>query len=186
SYNEFREDLLAAIKIAKKNGILIKSIVFPRNQLNAEYLPILTELGIDSYRGNERAWFYNANKGNGYKKVKRGLRLADTYLNLSGHNCYSLQELQSKVPFDIPSSRFLRPFSSKLRFLEQIRLQRILRSMTHAAKNRKVYHLWWHPHNFGANQNENFGFLIKILEHYQFLNTKYGFESLTMQELSNL
>jgi hypothetical protein len=56
--------------------------------------------------------------------------------------------------------------------------------MSHAAKKNLTYHLWWHPHNFGANQEENFRFLEKILIHYQKLHKKYGFESYSMSELA--
>jgi hypothetical protein len=56
--------------------------------------------------------------------------------------------------------------------------------MTHAAKNNLTYHLWWHPHNFSINQDENFSFR-KILTHYEILNTKYNFQS-TMSTLANI
>ena len=71
------------------------------------------------------------------------------------------------MPVDIPSSRFLRPFSKKAKMFEGLRLHRINSGMTYAAKNNFSYHLWWHPHNFGINKNENFEFLEKILEHYK-------------------
>ena len=56
--------------------------------------------------------------------------------------------------------------------------------MTYAAKNKLVYHLWWHPHNFGRNCKENMILLKKILDHYNYLNNKYCFQSITMSELS--
>jgi hypothetical protein len=65
-------------------------------------------------------------------------------------------------------------------------LRRIKKAMTHAAKNKLMFHLWWHPHNFGINQDENFAFLQKILEHYKVLNLKYQFHSLNMIELADL
>lgn len=181
---DFKNDTLAAIEIAKRKNIEIKSLVFPRNQFNDEYLEVIKSLGITSYRGNERVWFHKASNGEEEKLMKRAFRLLDTYMNISGHNCYSLEGIAGKKPFDIASSRFLRPYSSKLKILEGLRLRRILKSMTYAAKNGKIYHLWWHPHNFGVNPKENFNFLNKILTHYTTLNTQFGFESLTMKDLS--
>ena len=58
--------------------------------------------------------------------------------------------------------------------------------MTHAAKNREMIHLWWHPHNFGKNITENFLFLNEIIDHYQFLNKKYGMESMNMREIASI
>lgn len=58
--------------------------------------------------------------------------------------------------------------------------------MTYAAKTNKIFHLWWHPHNFSINQEENFIFLGKILRHYEYLNKRFALESLTMKELSSM
>jgi len=181
----FRDDMLAAKKIGQEKGITMQSIIFPRNQFNEEYIDVLQDLGITSYRGNEKIWFFNGKMGEEAKLMKRAFRLLDSYINISGHNCYDMEDIKASKPYNIPSSRFLRPFSPKLRILEAIRLQRILSGMTYAAKNNKVYHLWWHPHNFGVHQDENFKILNKILDHYNELKSKYGFESATMGEISD-
>ncbi|SDE76367.1 Polysaccharide deacetylase [Pricia antarctica] len=181
----FRDDLLAAKKIGEAKGISLQSIIFPRNQFNKEYIEVLKDLGITSYRGNEKIWFFNGGMGEAPKLMKRAFRLFDSYVNISGHNCYDLEEIKAATPYNIPSSRFLRPYSQKLSLLEDIRLKRILNGMTYAAKNKKVYHLWWHPHNFGVHQEENFKILNKILDHYDALKSKYGFESSTMGEISD-
>ena len=57
--------------------------------------------------------------------------------------------------------------------------------MTAAAKKKKIYHLWWHPHNFGQNMEKNFDILQKVLEHYQQLESKYNMQSLSMAEIYN-
>jgi hypothetical protein len=67
---------------------------------------------------------------------------------------------------------------------DSLRLFRIKTGLTYAAKNNLTYHLWWHPHNFGVNTDENFAFLENILKHYQFLNKKYNFQSYTMSDLA--
>lgn len=181
----FKEDLKSAITIANKYNISLTSLIFPRNQFNDEYLKTCLEMGIYCYRGNEHSWIYKAMKGENESYFRRAFRLIDAYVNLSGHNCYADQYLKSKMPVDIPSSRFLRPFSNKTRILDGLRLHRIKTGMTFAAKNNLTYHLWWHPHNFGVNQNENFDFLEKILTHYHFLNARFNFQSYTMSELAN-
>ena len=57
--------------------------------------------------------------------------------------------------------------------------------MTYAAKRNETYHLWWHPHNFGANINENFKNLETIFKTYQKLNEIHNFQSITMTNLKN-
>lgn len=182
---EFRDDLLFAKKIAGKNGVELKSFVFPRNQYNKDYLNICKELGFTSFRGNEKSWLFSSKTQENGTTFRRPFRLLDAYLNLSGHNCYSYEQMKKLRPFNIASSRFLRPYTKRLKYFERLRLKRITKSMTYAAKNGLTFHLWWHPHNFGINIPENFSFLEKILVHYQNLNIEYGFESVNMEQLAN-
>ena len=186
SLGEFSEDLSAAINIAKNKNISIKSLVFPRNQWNDEYCSILSEQGITSYRGNEKSWLYKATNETGESKIRRALRLADSYINLSGSNSYTLASINSRAPFNIPSSRFLRPVSKKLSIFESLRKRRIIKDLIYAAKNNEVFHLWWHPHNFGNDVEKNISFLEDILIVYAKMQKKYGMKSLNMEEISQL
>ena len=183
---EFKADLSAAVSIAEKRGVKITSIVFPRNQYNENYISLCQEAGITSYRNNKNSRLYKASAFKEDTLFRRALRLLDTYINISGNNCHDLTQTPKGLPVNIPSSRFLRPYNKKLKLLDDLRLKRITNSMTHAAKHNLMYHLWWHPHNFGINQEENFKFLEQILSHYLYLNKKYSFSSYTMSELAEL
>ncbi len=183
--DDFREDLRAAVKVALDKNITIKSIIFPRNQFNNEYLEVCRSFGITIVRGNEGSWLYKSRRANSETTIRRAFRLLDTYVNITGQHCYSDEYMISTYPYNIPSSRFLRPYNKKTRLLEPLRLRRIKKGMTHAAKNNLTFHLWWHPHNFGINQDENFNFLEKILTHYQYLNRTYNFTNYTMAELAD-
>ncbi len=181
---EFAADLAAAIAIAHERGIKITSIIFPRNQVNENYLAECARAGIIVYRSNEQSWLYTARMGEDESLIRRCFRLIDAYVNISGHHTYSAQYMSSGAMVNTPSSRFLRPYSKKLNWLEPLRLRRIKKSMTYAARHNRMYHLWWHPHNFGINQQQNFAFLEKILQHYHYLHRQYGFTSITMSELA--
>ncbi len=180
---DFKADLVAAVNIAKKNKLKINSLVFPGNQYNPEYLSACKEIGIVAFRGNQPFWSYDAADYDSL--IRRAFRLADTYINISGQNTYSQSVLSRKLPFNIPASRYLRPYSKRLKYLDPYKLRRIKSELTHAAKSREVFHLWWHPHNFGSNLDENMRFLKKVLSHYSILNKTYGMESLNMSELSD-
>lgn len=181
---QFAADLQAARQAASAFGIELKSFVFPRNQYNQRYLGICAAHGITSYRGNERSWLYAGRNQEDESKFRRAFRLMDTWFNLSGHNCHPLPTAGAALPVDLPSSRFLRPYSERFRILEGMKLRRITRAMDHAARTGTLFHLWWHPHNFGANLEQNMDMLEKILEHYSDLHRRYGFRSSTMQEVS--
>ena len=180
----FRADLQAAMEVAEARGIPITSLVFPRNQGNPAYLPVLDELRIASYRGNENASFYKPRNKQGQSALVRALRLLDAYINLSGYNTYSLEECARKRPFHIPASRFLRPYSHSLASLDSLRLRRIKRAMRDAAIGNRLFHLWWHPHNFGADVKHNLAFLQNILAYYDQLNQRYGMQSCNMGEVA--
>lgn len=179
---EFSADLDAAIKVASHFGIKLRSFVFPRNQYRENYLKICWDKGITSFRGNERNWLYDARNGEDESNFRRGLRLLDTWFNLSGHNCH---EMVTERPLNIPSSRFLRPWSKRFQTLDGLRLRRITRAMDKAARTGTVFHLWWHPHNFGEQLDRNMDFLNKILSHYGKLNASHNMRSMTMCEVAD-
>ncbi len=181
---DFSEDIFYACKAAARQGLQLTSLVFPRNQFNDRYIKVIKDAGIICYRGNEKSWIYKALNAEKESLFRRAIRLLDAYINLSGFNCYSDKYLKDNSLINIPSSRFLRPYTKRLKLLEPLRLKRIKNGMTYAAKNNATYHLWWHPHNFGINQKENFSFLEKILKHYQVLNAQYNFQSYTMSQLA--
>ncbi len=182
--DEFRADLEAARGAARLLGLEVKSLIFPRNQWRPEYLEICAKTGISVVRSNEQAWMYRAGSRKANSTIKRALRLADNYVNLSGHHGARPALCEGGL-IDVPSSRFLRPFTPGLARLEPFRLERIRQSMTDAAKNGLTFHLWWHPHNFGMEQNDNFRALSMILDHFGKLSEQYGMTSRSMGELAS-
>jgi hypothetical protein len=58
--------------------------------------------------------------------------------------------------------------------------------MTRAAKNDEVYHLWWHPHNFGLYPSQSMEGLKNILDHYAYCKKTWDMQSLSMGELATL
>ena len=110
----------------------------------------------------------------------------DSYFNLTGNNIYDIKKIEKKIPHNIPSSYFLRPVKSGKSLLKLFKLWRIKGQMTQAAKKDKVFHIWWHPHNFGNDIQANLSFLKEIISHFNFLKERYNMESLNMSEVSNL
>jgi peptidoglycan/xylan/chitin deacetylase (PgdA/CDA1 family) len=182
---QFAADLDAAIKIAATNGVTLESIVFPRNQFNEDYLEVLKAKQVKAYRGNPTSWIYRPRKFAAEILFVRLCRLMDTYLPVSGYNTHIISKEENE-PVNIPASRFLKPYNKHLAWLEKIKLKRIMNEMTKAAQKKELYHLWWHPHNFGVNITENFNNLTLILEHYKTLQQQYGFTSLTMKDAAGL
>lgn len=175
---DFKRDLKIAINLAQKNGIQIKSLVFPRNQVNELYLEVCAEVGIETVRTNPSVWFWNEKrKADITVKIAR---TGDAYLPFSSKNLVNVTSIDvKKTPVLLPASRLYRPWSNNL-LLNKLKLQRILHEMTVAAKEKRYYHLWWHPHNFGYHPENCLAELAIILRRYAELNHKYGFQSMSM------
>jgi hypothetical protein len=186
---QFDADIESALAVAAARGFELKTIVFPRNQSRVEYLDVLRQHGIIAYRGQEQHWIYGEELDGRARILQRACRLMDAYTGWTGAHTYDYSSLRSAAPMDIPSSAFLRPYEPRLAALEPLKVRRLCRAMTDAGERGRLFHLWWHPHNFGANLRENLSSLEQLLEHYSRLNLSHGMRSLTMlglcQELSS-
>jgi peptidoglycan/xylan/chitin deacetylase (PgdA/CDA1 family) len=176
---QFEADINQAKKMAQKFNIELKSLVFPRNQFNKEYLEICAKNEIETVRSNPNFWYWDTTKKETFA-VKLA-RTGDAYLPL-GKKSYKADSLVLDKVLCQPASRFLRPQHS-LALLNNTRLIRIKNEMIQAAKNGEVYHLWWHPHNFGGDVAGSIKTLQAIVDTYTYCSTTFDMESLTMKEL---
>ena len=184
--NQFYADLEMAVKLAAKNGSTIRSLVFPRNQFNANYLSVCANLGITSVRSSPNIWYWRYGTGSSFKE--KFFRAGDAYIKMQPIKPVYLKDIDTKsgLPLQLPSSRLYRAWQPKMKIQNTFKLHRILNEMTVAAKNKAYYHIWWHPHNFGFHPKECMHELEQILDHFKKLNKKYGFQSMSMEEISSL
>jgi peptidoglycan/xylan/chitin deacetylase (PgdA/CDA1 family) len=178
----FRQDISSALAIGRARGIDIRSIVLPRNQWNPGFEPVLREAGIECYRGVQPGWMYTAlPERHRQSPAHRLARLLDSHVPLTswgGAACAAVN-CTSAGPINIPATCFLRPVSNT-GSTAKLRLVRIMRGMTEAARAGRCFHIWWHPHNFGVRTEENLAFLRAILDHFTALHSTYGMQSMTM------
>lgn len=178
---QFTADLDCAQTIASEYGAQFNSLVFPRNQVLSDFVSVLTKSGIRVYRGNPDNWLYRDGHFTPGGIAGRVVRFADTWLPLTGtHVAHKLSATNGLV--NIPASLYLRPWSRSTIALENLRLSRLKHAMTSAACSGGIFHLWWHPHNFGINIEENMAILKSLLQHYCVLRDQYGMRSLTMDQ----
>ncbi|AFL85684.1 Polysaccharide deacetylase [Belliella baltica DSM 15883] len=185
--SQFRNDLQAAQRIAKhKFQINLSSLVFPRNHINLQYLKICKEEGFSQVRSNPKDWFWQETQHE--RVIKRIYRTADCFVSLGGCSSFGEDEIYQETenyPLEIPASRLLRPYYQKSNLINKWRLQRVMNEMTSAAKQKKIYHLWWHPHNFANNPKASLNELEILINHYKNLKETYGMKSFSMQSLAN-
>jgi peptidoglycan/xylan/chitin deacetylase (PgdA/CDA1 family) len=183
----FRADLRSAVALAAERGIALRSIVFPRNQVNPAYASALLDAGLSCYRGSEIGWMYRPIPQSQKVAAMRAARLADSYFGLPGRQIVHWSEIpQADGLCNVRGSRFLRPYRSKLGAFEKLRLRRIAAEMNMAAENNSVYHLWLHPHNLGVNIEGNLEFFEEILRAFASCRSRFGMCSLSMNSVAEL
>ncbi len=176
----FEADVASAKEIARrKYNLDMKSFIFPRNQFNPEYLVVLKKYGFSSVRGNLKNFAFN-----GSSLLRRMMRLVDTYIPVCGNKFYEKSDCDIDGITNIRASIFFRKYNHRLRFFEFLKMHSVKHQMKKAAKNGKVLHIWWHPHNMGRNLEIFLKQIEEILLYYKKMNVRYGFESKNMGELA--
>jgi hypothetical protein len=175
---QFDADLRSAEAIGRSYGHTLRSIVFPRNQFDGAYLEVAARRGVEAYRSSGRHWAYRGRNKESW--ARRAFRLADAYWPLARRGAAEVAATDAVV--DVPATAFLRPYTPSLRRFERRRFQRLSSMMSQAAARGGLFHLWWHPHNFGRHRAENLRFLEALLDHFSALRKDHGMQSLAMVE----
>lgn len=178
---DFEADLAAASAIGARHGHVVRSIVFPRNQFDDAHLAAFHRAGGQVFRGNPDVWFWRPHASAGERPTTRAVRFADAYAPATWPKP-ARPRLHESGLVDVPATRFLRPWSPALAHLEPLKLRRIAAEMTRAARRGELFHLWWHPHNFGRHPAQNLAMLDRILDLFDTLRHAEGMVSATMAE----
>ena len=186
SETTFRADLAAAQSIARWRGLELTSLVLPRNQWNPAYAQTVLDLGFRSIRGPQRTWSHQSRGGGRDRSmVRRGARLAEAYFGTAPPPTTAWNQVLGPSGLcDIPASAFMRPFDPSRKRLEPLRRARLVSGLRHAARHGRIFHMWWHPHNFSQHHAENFSMLGQLLDEFDRLATSEGMQSLTMAEVA--
>ena len=171
SREDFVEDLKTFIDRWKsKYNLKIDSYVFPRNQI--VYTDVLKEFNILRWRTNEKGWYYNCNTKSDSTYLPRLMRLIDSVNMISKRAC-------ENRAYNCRSSLFLRfNLPEALWLMHLAKLKKELSNLN----NDELYHLWWHPHNLGANPKRSLERLKQVLD-IIYECCSYGAESFMMNEV---
>jgi len=176
---EWGADLEAANRIAlEKFNHTHYSLVFPRNQYSEISLNLAQKKGFKAVRTNPLDWFWaNSQQESLLKKV---FRTGDTLFPLGVRSSYGVVGCKKEMA-TLPASRLLRPYSEGSLF-NQRRVDRVKGEIDQAISFGEIYHLWWHPHNFGHYPDENLRILEDLLGWIKDRMETKGLKSMTMQE----
>jgi hypothetical protein len=182
---DLRADLAAAQAIAGLHGLQLTSLVLPRNQWNPRYADLVRESGFTCFRGPQPSWGHRARPHGDHTLASRAARLVDTYGGLSPPPTFTWDQVRREDGLcDVPASAFLRPYSPGRSQLDSLKMRRLVSGLRDAARRGRIFHLWWHPHNFARHPAQSFTFLNQFLDEFDQLADSEGMCSLSMRDVA--
>ena len=167
-------DLTAALEIAARQGIVLKSFVFPRNQVG--HLDILKSFGMRSYRGAEPPLIHAGNRA-----IQRTIHFLDQLLALRPRTVRAEETLPGL--WNLPGNHFFIARDGMRRMIPMAsRVLKGKRGITHAVKTGGLYHLWFHPFNLNEDTEAMLSGLAAIFEYAHRMREQGLLEILTMDD----
>ena len=180
----FEADLDSAVRAARGLGLVLESMVFPRNQHAPIFVERLQSHGITSFRGRQAGWMHDGVSARRNSPLHRIGRFVDQHVRVSEDLVIPWPAVrQVRGVYNVPASSFLRPVGATPGWLDGVRQRRLVEALQRAARQHGLFHLWWHPHNFGRHPDQNLAFLQELLETFARLQVSEGMVSLSMRDV---
>lgn len=154
---EAEADLQEAVRAAAEWGLKLRSFIFPSNRVG--HLEALPRFGFIAFRGPDRAWFA------GYPRMARQiLNRADQALALTPS--LSLPEVKGDRLVNLPAGMHFRipSWGASKRLPASLLASKAVKGIKRAIRERAVFHIWFHPFNFGYRAEAHFAALEKTLQ----------------------
>jgi peptidoglycan/xylan/chitin deacetylase (PgdA/CDA1 family) len=169
----FVSELRAARRLAEKEGIELKSLVFPKNHV--AFTSELAKEGFTSFRGSDENWY--ARFSGAWKKIAH---MIDNYFVIPSPSIFPRKE---KRVWNIPGSYFYVHARGWAKWLPvSFRVRKTLAGIDRAVKERRMFHLWFHPFNISSNPDGLLEGLERIFSRIALLRASGQLENWTMQE----
>lgn len=173
----FSSELQASKKSAEKEGINLESFVFPQNKI--DHLDVLKDHGFITFRGVDENWYRSF-----HKTLKKIAHFMDNYFMIQPQAV--LPKIEGGI-LNIPGSYFYVHKRGWAKFLPvSFRVKKSIFGIEKAVKQKKIFHLWFHPFNIASDE---IGLLAGLEEIFKFVADeikKGNIDNLTMGELANI
>jgi hypothetical protein len=172
-----RSDLSNCVHEAEKAGLKLRSFVFPRN--NVGYIDELKNFGFEAYRGEEPTW-YRAFPN----KIRKVCHIVDQFLAISP----PVSKLEyNQGLYNIPGSMFYIPMNGFRSLIPvRFRVYKARKGIRRAIKDKKIFHLWFHPFNIATNQEKLLYGLEEIFKEVSSERENGELEAKSMGEIVDL
>lgn len=173
-------EIATCVRLAREQGIELRSFVFPRNQIG--HLDVLRNYGFTCYRGPEPHWY----EQRGYPELIK--RLAHLWqVVTAARPPVVLPEYVSPGIWNIPGSMIYFPMHGFRRYIPlSRRVCRAIKGIDAAARERRVFHLWFHPTNLADEMEAMFRGLRAICARARQLREEGALDFLPMGALARV
>jgi len=179
---EFEADLASASRVHKANGLLITSMVFPRNQVG--HLGALKANGVGVFRSLDLGFHITVRKLFGWW-AGRAANLLDKFIPLPAARVHPLIHADGLV--ELPGSMLLMGRNGIRRLVPPwVMLWKARLAMELAVRRGGMFHLWFHPSNFYYDAERQFRLFEDILKLAVFLRENRGLRIRTMADFADL
>jgi len=178
SRQQFDWELDEFVNLLQQQGLpQPASFIFPKHYMH--HFDLIAKHGFKCYRGPETGWFERLPSA----PFRGAMRLVNSRLRRA-----PVVGLPSPSPeglVEIPSSHFYAPFQSVGKYVSlNDRVAQAKAGLNAAAKHKKIYHLWTHPFNMGADTDLLMNGLEAILKHFQTLASHNQIACHSMESLT--
>jgi hypothetical protein len=171
-------EVAACVRLAREMGIELRSFVFPRDRVG--YLDVLRDYGFTCYRGPEPHWY---ERDDWPPIIKRLSHLWDVLT--AAPPPVVLPEQSDAGIWNVPGSMIYFPMHGVRRFIPiSLRVKRAIKGLDAAARQKRIFHLWFHPTNLADQTETMFTGLRMILEHARSLRARDELTILPMGSLA--
>jgi peptidoglycan/xylan/chitin deacetylase (PgdA/CDA1 family) len=154
-----QSELAECVRVARAMGIELRSFAFPRDRVG--HLDVLSEYGLMCYRGREPHWY---EKRKLPEPIRRLASLSGVLL--ATEPPLVLPEWQAAGIWNIPGSMIYFPKHGFRRYIPvALRVKRAIKGLEAAVREKKIFHLWFHPTNLADDMEAMFTGVRAILHH---------------------
>jgi peptidoglycan/xylan/chitin deacetylase (PgdA/CDA1 family) len=149
-------ELAECVRLARERGLELSSFAFPRNRVG--HLDVLREHGFSVYRGPDPAWFEDPRWPRPAKRIGHLLEVV-----AARRPPVVLPEETMPGLWNLPGSMIYFPMHGVRRRIPlSVRVSRAFKGLDAAVRERRVFHLWFHPTNLAFETNAMFEGLRRI------------------------
>lgn len=171
-------ELAACVRLGRELGIELRSFAFPRNRVG--HLEALRQYGFSCFRGPEPNW-YESDRWP--QLLQRFGRLFDV-LRVATPPVVLPRRCEAGL-WDIPGSAMYFPMHGGRQYLPvSWRIRRAKKGLNAAARQRRIFHFWFHPTNLADATEQMFSGLREIFEHARKLRDRGELDFLPMGKIA--